>query len=270
MIRKIKAFILKIVKYLRWRIEAKQISALAGINNSRALDLSSEDRILVIAPHADDELIGCHQLISNNKNNIIVFYCSYLGSNPSVENKKKREHEFIDYMNYHGTKYKISSPSTLHYDIAEILKSYKPSYVFLPSYVDWHYEHRLINHDLLQSIRTDIIPFIIGWYHITMPIPAFCANAYSSMSRAQHEEKWNAMNSYYPSQLHMDLSRFKFIEKLSGNYAETYVILTKDQWERAIEILAERDDDLNGMKNILGKIKKIYNLSSYYYNLILS
>ena len=78
--------------------------------------------ILIIAPHADDEYVGCCEFIRQyRKNNTIhVFLCSFLGSNSNKENRITRENEFAESCRRLGLEYTIAGQKDiLERDILE-------------------------------------------------------------------------------------------------------------------------------------------------------
>lgn len=262
---KIYSYIIGIKNHVLWQIQAANVKTLT--TSSCAVEFHSTSHIIVIAPHADDELIGCHQLILNHRHLVTIFYCGYLGSNQSETNRTIREKEIIAYSRYQNCNLIISAPNTIQADLRKAIEQLKPEYVFLPSYVDWHDEHRLIN-NLLVSIRPSH-HIKVGWYHVSLPIPGVFVTAFSTMSKTEYLKKWKAMIICYPSQLHMNLSRCKYIEKLGtkGNeYRETYIIMSFDRYCIMVEKLALRpSEQFQSLKATLGDIERMYTETNHIY-----
>lgn len=257
------------VKHLKWRLQAKKITHLTHVSN--AVPFTCDGPILIIAPHADDELIGCHRLIRNNAEKITILYCAFLGSNYSEQNRQVRQREFEHYARMQGCDYAISSPEQLQSKLITLIHQLNPAYIFLPSFVDWHPEHRLINKILIETFKAITMNVRIGWYHISLPIPGIFVNSYSEMDEKQQHEKWETMAACYPSQMHMDISRFKFIENLgnsSATLAEAYVILPISKWKTAVETVSD-ETELNSLKMTLGNIKSMYIETTNVYKQIL-
>ena len=258
------------LKRIRWRKETKHMSLYIGMP-STAEAFQPDGKILVVAPHADDELIGCHQLILNHRENVVLFYCAFLGSNQNESNRRTREKEFLDYAHAMDVRYIISSPGNVLNDLRLAINDIKPSYLLLPTIVDWHSEHRLINELCLDLFPSTSSPIKICWYHISIPIPRDFINSFVDMSKEQHNYKWGLMKKCYPSQLHMDIARFRFVEKLHGiekRYCDSYRVLSVNEWQQSTEFALKMRDDFSVLKSSLGNLTQMYELSNGFYSKI--
>ena len=147
----------------------------------------------------------------------------------------------------------------------------RPSKVFVPSFIDWHPEHRQINILLSEALNEIDYSCHIGWYHVSLPIPASIVNCASLMKEDEYSNKWKAMLQCYPSQLHMDIKRFMFIEKQvsDGGYAvETYYVQSKEEWLSSLQILCPYEERMCQLKQTLGNMFQMYNQTNDYYKLI--
>lgn len=267
-----------IVKRLRfhfrqivWKRQLRDLSKEHYIVSSKTNAYKIGTPILIIAPHADDELIGCHQLMVSHPSNTTVFYCGFLGSNLSDDNRKIREDEIRAYADLQHYQLVISTLESIHCDLKSVIIELQPSMIFVPSFIDWHPEHRQVNLLLSEVIKEINYNCIIGWYHVSLPIPASIVNSISFMKEDDHKNKWLAMSKCYPSQLHMDIKRFKFIEKqVSDNSfaAETYFLQTKEKWLYSLQTLRSYEEKMCLMKDALGNMFQMYNQTNDYYKLI--
>lgn len=267
-IKSIHAAYVRFRKKSKWRKELKSLD-LDTIPSS-INEFKTDKRILVLAPHADDELIGCYQLIKNHYDTVTVLYCSFLGSNYSDSNKRTREKEFVSFVQTVNCDYIISSPDRVKEDIRTFINQSMPEFIFLPSVVDWQHEHRKLN-NLCNEVVEENMDLKIGWYHVSLPIPIDYINSYSLMSNKDFEEKWAVMNSCYTSQLHMDIERFRFVEKSIPNdncALETYSILTIHNWKKMIANAHIIQPELNALKECLGNMKKMFCLTNNIYRTI--
>lgn len=224
-------------------------------------------RILVIAPHADDELIGCYQLLKDYSDLITVLYCSFLGSDYSEKNRIKRENEFLTFIRTVKCNYIISSPNRVKEDTQLFIKQNNPEFVFLPSVIDWQHEHRLLNY-LCNEIINESSNLRIAWYHVSLPIPGDYVNAYSEMSELDNKEKWRMMEACYTSQLHMDIDRFRFVDWTIGNTKsafETYCILKISNWKKLLIAAQSIQPELDNLKYCLGDMGKMFNQTKQAY-----
>ena len=125
---------------------------------------SELNKILCIAPHADDETLGCGGLISKlRKANLEVLIFVVTGPGEGMHpifkedtwNQVRSEfklaikelgHPKYDFGNLpaamldHLETYKINNT------ISEIIKSYKPNVILIPSKNDLHKDHKIINY----------------------------------------------------------------------------------------------------------------------------
>ena len=122
------------------------------------------NKVLCIAPHADDETLGCGGLISKlRKSNIDVFIFVVTGPGEGkhpifkedtwhqVRSEFKLAIKELGNPNYnfgnlpaamldHFETYKINN------SISEIIQSYKPNVILIPSKNDLHKDHKIINY----------------------------------------------------------------------------------------------------------------------------
>lgn len=258
--------IINALRYITWKIDALKISGISSTVSD--LQFDDNDRVLIIAPHADDELIGCHTLITNHIEQTKIFYCQFLGSNASDKNRAARESEFCGYMQNLGTdNFVIADNDKLEIQLRDLIGQYKPTYIALPSFIDWHPEHRNIN-ILLSEIISDNASISILWYQISIPIPAQYVNVVYRMNNRCFLNKWSSFNAHYHSQRHMDIGRFKFIEKTCCRSSETYLIQNTTKWKDNVLRLRAIEPDLNSLKETLGNVGKMYRQSERYYSLL--
>jgi LmbE family N-acetylglucosaminyl deacetylase len=117
------------------------------------LILKNTDRCLILAPHPDDETIGCAGLMINNPENIEVICLTdgrHGGYNESEEVLKQlRQQEFVSVMEKLG----IKAYSFFDIEDRELIKNYdkfskidvsKYDYVFIPNYFDQHKDHKAL------------------------------------------------------------------------------------------------------------------------------
>ena len=177
---------------------------------------------------------------------------------------------FRNYMHHIGVKYIISSSKNCKEDLSKVILRIKPSTIFLPSYIDWHPEHRLVNNILANCLNINHINPLIGWYHVSLPIPTAYINYAIPMNSQEHNEKWEYLKKFYPSQQKMDTDRFKFFETLfvdqDKNILEVFMMLKPQYWYSVISKLSKQELNLNNTKFFLGDICKMYNSVQSFYN----
>ena len=222
------------------------------------------NRIIIVVPHADDELIGSYHLINKYKRNVMLFYCGFTGNNPSQENKKIRQFEFEKFCKNEKIDYYISS-SDVENELFQVVKKFSPSIILLPTCIDWQWEHRKCNYICLNVLnKLKIIPKI-GWYQVSVPISNSYLNFTVSFSKKQQKDKWKKFSNVYRSQRNLPVFRFQMAERITGykinKYAaEAFSIMSKEKWSILLEFL---DSDstvkiLNDMQNNINNLIKIW------------
>ena len=220
-------------------------------------------------PHADDELIGCFQLLKTIKGGVVVNMDMPGGDDDLLH--QIRYKEFVNHMNSLNIKYlniDIDKESALK----KILLEYKPLYIFVPSCVDWHNEH----HEVIRILRSAICKSIdetwmpnIAMYQVSIPIYFERVNLAVPMNRKQLNAKWNSFEEYYVSQKHLPLLRFAANERINGKLvneyaAECFWVLTADKWMHLIEKFSDQNrykslsHCINNLNEIHKQVAKIY------------
>lgn len=231
--------------------------------------LDLRQRALVIAPHADDELIGCHTFMK--KINTTVCLCSMTGGNHSQENRLLRTNEFEKYCQRNQLPYVVLDAEHLSEELYRQIKTMKPDVIAIPSFVDWHPEHRKVNlilYDILREI--EIKPLII-WYQISVPMKSEFVNYIQTMSRDEHHNKWCEFEQFYPSQQNINVFRFKYIEKrfVENNYAgERFCVIEHCMWLEYLHRLESMEEDLDKIKTHLGDVGSLLTKSNEYYSIL--
>ncbi len=206
------------------------------------LNLSSDvDKIYVIVPHADDELIGCYNMIMKYKEKVTLIFMDLTGSNLCAVNKSNREDEFkcfctlnnIDYMFY----------DQYYSEVVQKLKNEKSIY-FFPTIFDWHPEHRMVSCLFKDVLLTGNEELYIGYYSVSTPICDFYKKLVVPYEKVNRRKKWRDFKRFYLSQKHMPIQRYIIEEKLMCqlyNYkcCEIYSVLTVAEWASDLEIVSK-------------------------------
>lgn len=231
-------------------------------------DLEQYDNILIIIPHADDELIGCHQLLKKYSSKITLCFCDYIGSNTTVENRLLRQREFINFVNYMNINYFICTD--VINDLSANLIKIRYDLIMTPSYIDWHEEHRKVNDILYNFIlkNKSIKDFSdIGWYQISVPI-VNVNNAGLPYTGVEVKEMIKLFKKYYVSQQNVPIHRFVEIRKLismqNSIAVENFYIMSSNEFCKNIQIL--RKEDFNKLKKEINNIYYLWKESILCYN----
>lgn len=228
------------------------------------------EKILIIVPHADDELIGCYQFMKSTNAKVRLFYCNMTGSNTDVNNKDIRKNEFKELCHKNGFEYSVSD-EIIEQSLNKAIREYNPDAIFLPSIVDWHPQHREVN-DITRTIlyNTGKKPKMI-WYQVTVPIDYKWVNYYVPMNKHQQNEKWEMFSHAYKSQNSMPLMRLKYNERIAGGYfseyaAEVFCVMSFGDWENYMCIYTEVSlGRLMTLKCSINDLRRVRKEAAYIY-----
>lgn len=164
----------------------KSTSELPSFKAPHPLDLDTADRVLVVAPHPDDESIGCagtiRLLVDKGKQVQVVLLTDGGGAGGLTSDAAKiRQNEFIEALDILGVK----SSSMLNQEdgnlqingawsarVCALINDFKPQWVFLPSLFDHHRDHLIASHKLRPiCLAAASVDYII-YYETWAPVPA--------------------------------------------------------------------------------------------------
>lgn len=220
-------------------------------------------KILILCPHADDELIGCSTLITSELHKVDVLYYQLYGYNQCEKNKYTRDLEIqaCSKDNHYTLITSTSPPDRLK----ELLLSGHYDAVFSPSPIDWHWEHRYVFDTLAKvfSEAKDRLNIKVFLYFISVP-PIEYSNVYSSSyDKAYQANKWSYFNKCYASQK-MPNYRYKLQERLnainSGQYAaELFEHLTEKKIKELYKYI-HLESSVSYLNTLSKEINDIYHI----------
>lgn len=188
------------------------------------LDLENSENVLIVAPHADDEVIGCAGLIqklSFRRANIIVLFVTVEDENSIVKpsyqkgiNVRERESLKVKkILNFNEALYlriperkidnNIHNEDRIKQSIFNLLDQKKINAILLPNYFDMNPDHRSISKLGLQAVHefiecnTKNALSSVFLYEIWGPVNVthFC-----KLSKTEYNTKLKAMQ-YYQTQM---------------------------------------------------------------------
>jgi hypothetical protein len=127
---------------------------------------------VIVAPHPDDELIGCYKVLSQGKVDKVIY----------MTGDEQRRLEAMLCAEYFGFKPVFSNKRRLLSDIG------KPTILYLPSRKDMHPDHKYANKVARKVVCTKI------YYSVDKNIP------YEVLSDKGMKTKESLLNMFYPSQ----------------------------------------------------------------------
>jgi len=199
------------------------------------LNLKKTDKCLVIAPHPDDESIGCGGIMALNNTKFKVI-CLTHGENPV------RNLEFNNAMDFLGVEHEMLNLKDKH--IIDGEKEFENinfqgfNYIFIPYIFDQHKDHKAVSlllEKTLQNCKPDTkIVFYEVWSAMNMP------NYFVDISTVIEKKK--AAINFHQSQV----SEKNYSEKITGlnkyrgmlaniDAAETFTVLSLKDFKKIVE-----------------------------------
>ncbi|WP_010249571.1 hypothetical protein [Myroides injenensis] len=255
--KKIKFLLIDFVRNLKWKKQYFKVKKKYELNEKiLSNNTIIAGKVLIIVPHADDELIGCFNFIKNYKSkaDITLFFCNLTGSNNNLNNKLNRELEFQNFCKTYQIKNIINTEEDVYVGLKHVLMNNKFNFFFITPLIDWHFEHREVNYILYDILnesysKEDLKVKNIVFYQISVPLNYNCVNFILGMNKEVVKEKWSAFSKFYPSQANLPKRRFIYQERLNAlkckDYffaAESFQFLTFDSWCSFVEDIRFRQN----------------------------
>lgn len=239
----------------RYRYSSKSISTVS---------LDTDGTFLILAPHSDDEWIGCSQIIQNCPKAVI---CNMdMGGGDSADIHKQRREEMASLAERFGKRFTTLGKDKVS-DLREIIQKEQPSYVLVPHYMDWHPEHFMVMNYLKQVVQDDTFQSIVLTYQVSVPIVARENIVCFPLTKQQLLYKWQVFADIYKTQEFMPVERFMANERINGAIAskyaaEIYVMHDADGWVQSMERFESKCNDRNLIKNNFNDISCIRSILS--------
>lgn len=230
------------------------------------------ERVLLIAPHADDELLSSYTLIKRCPN-IAVYYCGFTGSNNSEDNRRIRYNEIKSVCRECGVPIIYGGGDCNN--LEQVMRSFDT--IVIPSVVDWHFEHRKVSYLIYDILQRTKQVFNIYTYSVTVPNESDGNVIALTMTKKEQNEKYSLFYKLYHSQRFMPIFRFRINERINGHHsnaysAEVFLRCSYNNWVNEIKYIMDREltgsleleallralDDTDDMKNIRRVSSKLY------------
>jgi len=206
--------------------------------------LNDKNKVLVLAPHADDGEFGCggtiSKFIDEGKD---VFYVAFSTAEKSVpkgmaknilEKEVRRATKIlgIPENNLFVYKYEVRKLNYVRQEILEelvkIKNEIKPELVFLPSINDLHQDHSTVAMEGIRAFKQiSVVGYELPWNNIT-----FHTNMFVKLKKEHIERKISALRAY-ESQYGKDYATRDFILswaktrgiQIGSEFAETFEVI---------------------------------------------
>lgn len=276
-IENIKRRVVRVLEHIAWNKQYKTlISAPRKTNFLLDAEWYKGKKILMMVPHADDELISSYTVL-RYADDLTVYYCGFTGSDQTEENRITRGAEISRLCSELNVKM-IKGDGKCD-NLYEVIKDGGYDAILLPSIVDWHEEHRRISY-MVSDVCTNlgIRPEIYS-YSVTVPNESGKIVLCVPMNKEQLGEKYDLFNKIYVSQKFMPIERLKLNERVNGYYAgcfaaETFIKYYYEEWYKMVtsSLSLENKADTKVMifardlKNNLNNLVSIRQISYMFYN----
>ena len=212
----------KVYQRIVWKHQYNKVKTkLVTFVDSKSISSLRIKKALILCPHADDEWIGCSSILSDLSIESTVLYYRMYGYDQSKVNKKTRDRE----LRKCAEKWKFGltgdGTTALRY-LEESIALHKYDTIFVPSPIDWHWEHRDVFRGLIDVLKTVHFTDVnILYYYVSVPC-IYTTNVFTSvLTHKQQNAKWFFFEQNYLSQI-MPIKRYKLQERINGTFASSY------------------------------------------------
>ncbi len=228
------------------------------LRTTTSLEGVTEKKILVLSPHADDDVIGCggtlylshlqgaeitSLYLTDGRKGNLRYNEEALVSIRREEAERAAKIIGIDRLLFLNNKDSELSPSLKTIaELSTILQDLKPEAVFLPFFLDNHPDHMATNRIFLSALKT-LPPFLCYTYGIWTPLPRF--NLSIDITPCI-EVKRKALEEYKSQRevfdlIDVSLGLSKYYSLLSGSagkgWVEVYLVCPSSEYRRLAEVI---------------------------------
>jgi LmbE family N-acetylglucosaminyl deacetylase len=216
-------------------------------NNMDLAPITSMKKILVLAPHVDDETIGLGGTILNAVSNGTEVHCIYItDGSKSVSGlskdelmiaRKKEAEKVQEILGIHTIKYfdqpdgQVAVNQQVVNKLANYIEEFNPDIIFTTTFIDCHPDHVATARILANCLEQINFTGEIWSYEINCPMDPSYINRIIDVTK-QYEEKNAALSVFQSQSIDFDgflyLSKIKrFLLKNHSNikYVETFLAL---------------------------------------------
>jgi hypothetical protein len=216
----------------------------------KCLELTLAQRVMVFAPHPDDECIGCGGTLALLAQRPGVEIKVVLVTNgdggahsPEPEMGPRREQEMINALQVLGIESldvmglldgRITLSTELTKKIEFLLNNFKPNWIFLPSPLDYHKDHLLISHLVSEVAWAQPEVEQLVYFETWCPVPATHTVDITSVM----DLKVQALSKHQTAMKYGDyirciqaLNAYRGLYLGFGRYAEAFLVQARSDLE---------------------------------------
>ena len=250
---------------IKWHFQSLFIRAISSNKGAKLID--TKKKYLILAPHSDDEWIGCSQIILQCINTTI---CNMnMQGGDTVEIHNMRYNEMLSVANRFKRKF-ITLIDDKVANLQNVICQEKPDFILVPHFIDWHPEHLEVMEILKQLVSNGFYMGQILTYQVSVPFTNGKDCYYLPMNKEQQCFKWKVFFEHYKTQSFMPVKRFIANEYINGanissNGAELYKQYVAEEWVRAMDFFNEHIETRNFLKKNINNIFSIRRMISSVY-----
>lgn len=245
---------LKYRRECKWRKQTRYWRRVLNQKDTQRIDENA--RYLILAPHADDEWIGCSKIIKECENAIILNMDMSGGDTEEMHQTRYRELSALT-AKYNRPLLTIGADKSE--SLRELVETKKPDYICLPFFFDWHPEHIQVMRYLREALVGLAYDGKIMMYQVSLPLHPGMINCSVPLNKRDFFEKWNVFEEIYKTQTKISFRRFMANEQingaLNGSYAsEVYCVMIKEEWIDNLKKFLLSEKETLAIKTILQDI----------------
>jgi N-acetylglucosamine malate deacetylase 1 len=217
---------------IRWRHVRRFYEVAEPFLKASPVKLAAPDsgRVLVLAPHIDDDVIGAggclrkHVELGNEVAAVYFTDCTPERTREAREAAGVIGFSALDFFPYEGKS--LGGNSEVEEKISSTISEYKPGIVYLPSFLDRHNDHLAVNHCLARLHVKYGYTFTVYAYEVWT---AIMPNLVVDISGAIDKKK-EALSKYRSQLLSHDwiegavsLNRYRGVTSGAGLFAEAFM-----------------------------------------------
>ncbi len=241
---------MKLPARIKWRHIGRLYETLAPYLKASPIKMDDPERgkVLVLAPHIDDDIIGAggslRKHVRNNDGVKVVYFadCTEERIREAEEAAKVIGFRDLEFLGYESKR--LLEHRDLAGRLSAIMEDFGPDIVYLPSPFDRHNDHLAVNHLLAACYKKSRCTFTVCAYEVWT---ALVPNLIIDITDAASEKK-EAL-SRFKSQLASNdwieaatsLNRYRGITSGAGTYAEGFMRFSMKEYYRIWEHVYGRE-----------------------------
>lgn len=159
-------------KFLGWQIFSGKFAKDLRL---KILNRPHSGRVLVLAPHPDDEVFGCGGAIIKHINQGDKIKIAYLTGNSERRDEARDSNQILgvnDFIFLGWRDGEITVGQKEINIISSLILNFKPDLIYVPIFIDSHPDHQAMAEILSQTIKKIKFEGDIWSYEIWTPVPA--------------------------------------------------------------------------------------------------